>query len=150
MKGKTPLIEPIPGDNDFRWITFIWQGDETTRDIVIYGAPPSKGMTKPTRLGNSDLWFMTDRIPKDSRFGYAFQINGGRIQLDPLNPQSFAGRSVVELPDAPAQPWILAQPGVPKGIRVQLTLKSQLLNEERAVALYTPPGTTRNTNLARC
>ena len=140
MQDKAPLIESIPGDPEFRWITFIWLGDEATRDIVIYGAPPNKVMTKPSRLGNSDLWFKTDKIPKDSRFGYAFQINGGRIQLDPLNPRSFAGRSVVELPDAPVQPWILPQPGVPRGARVQLTLKSKLLNEERALAVYTPPG----------
>ena len=140
MNGKAPLIEPIPGDSEFRWITFIWRGDETTREIVIYGEPPSKPTKRVAHLEGSDLWFVTDRIPKDSRFGYAFQINGGPIQLDPLNPRSLAGRSVVELPDAPPQPWILPQPDAPKGVRIQLTVKSKVLDEERALAVYTPPG----------
>jgi enterochelin esterase-like enzyme len=141
MKDKAPLIETIPNDPDYRWITFLWRGDQSTRELIIFGDIPSRDSvgSKPRRLIESDVWFRTARIPKDSRFGYAFQVNGGRIQTDPLNPRHFAGRSVAELPNAPPQPWIAEQPGVPKGSRTQHTLSSRILTEDRAFAVYTPP-----------
>jgi enterochelin esterase-like enzyme len=141
MEGKAPLIEPIADDPEYRWITFLWRGDKSMRELTIFGDIPSRDDvgSKPRRLLETDLWFRTARIPKDSRFGYAFQANGGPIQRDPLNPHSFAGRSVAELPDAPPQPWIADEPGISKGSRSQHTLSSRILNDNRAFAVYTPP-----------
>src|ERR1051326_843764 len=92
------------------------------------------------RLADTDLWYKTDRVPSDARIGYAFSVNGGPYRLDPLNPVSLAGRSVAELPDAPACPWIARRPDVPHGeVRLQ-KLHSEILREDRTVAVYTPPG----------
>jgi len=145
MNGKAPLIETIPNDPEYRWITFLWRGDRSTRELIIFGDIPSKDNigSKPRRLLETDLWFRTARIPKDSRFGYAFQVNGGPIQVDPLNPRSFASRSVAELPDAPPQTWIADQPDISKGNRTQHALFSRILNEDRAFAVYTPPKYSR-------
>jgi len=50
------------------------------------------------------------------------------------------GRSVIELPSAPSEPWIKEHPAVPRGTLMAATLRSQILGEERPIAVYTPPG----------
>lgn len=140
---SVPLIEPIEGDSNFRRITFLWRGDARTHEVSVgSGDIPTPDPSKWTfkRLGNSNLWFKTDRVPKDARFTYLLQVDGGTLQPDPLNPRQFGGRSVVELPDAPQQPWVADRPSIPKGKLVHQTLRSQVLQEKRSFGVYTPPG----------
>lgn len=73
---------------------------------------------------------------------------------DPLNPKTFAlnpkkvppGQSphlsVVELPDAPPQPWWERREGVPAGELIEQRVRSEALGNERRVWVYTPPGYT--------
>ena len=35
IKGQVSLIEPIDGQVDFRWVTFLWRGDATTREVGV-------------------------------------------------------------------------------------------------------------------
>src|SRR5262249_35728906 len=98
-----------------------------------------------TRLAETDLWYRTERTPRDARFTYGFVLNRTREgwinpMPDPLNPRKYAYRSVVELPDAPPQPWIVRRPGVPSGRLVTHTLPSRILKEDRTITIYTPPG----------
>jgi enterochelin esterase family protein len=106
-------------------------GDIPTTDVTKW---------KFQRLGDTDLWFKTDRVPRDTRFGYLLRVNGGSLQFDPLNPRQFARRSIAELPDAPSQPWIVEREEVPKGDLSRHKIPSHILNEERSVGVYTPPG----------
>jgi enterochelin esterase family protein len=76
-----------------------------------------------------------------------------RYKHDPFNPKTFVFekdeedpepfeliRSVIEMPEAPAQPWIISRDDIPKG-RVELhRLRSDILDNERRVWVYTPPG----------
>jgi enterochelin esterase family protein len=67
------------------------------------------------------------------------------FKTDPLNPKAYLGlppSSLVELADAPSQPWIKRSPEVPAGKIEEKRLKSTLLNNERKVWIYTPPGYT--------
>jgi len=79
----------------------------------------------------------------------------GKWQIDPLNPRTFVFpkddefpesvelvRSVVEMPDAPAQPRIQPRDGVSTGKVEMYRLKSDILDNERRVWVYTPPGYT--------
>lgn len=50
------------------------------------GDVPINGGYSLERLGNSDLWFRTERIPKDARFGYELCDNVHGCSRDPLNP----------------------------------------------------------------
>ena len=71
---------------------------------------------------------------------------------DPLNPKrwrvdrgsvdspQYQGDSVVEMPDAPAQPWLAERAGVAAGRIEKHQLKSALLNNDREIAVYLPPG----------
>lgn len=138
--GKAPLIEPITGSNNEKWVTFVWRGTSETHAVDLLGEVPTTKMSKwgMRRLGSTDLWFKTERVPKDSRFGYCIRENSGQFRLDPFNPRSFAGRSIVELPDAPPQPWILERPELPKGQLVKTTIWSRVLKEDRALGVYLP------------
>lgn len=141
--GHVPIIEEIAGQPDFRYVTFLWRGDATTREVAIgLGDIPTPNPAKWrfTRLGDTDLWFKTDRVPKDARFGYLLTVNGGALQPDPLNPLRFGGRSVVELPDAPPQPWIASRSDSPKGRLQKHEIDSSILGEQRGIGVYTPPG----------
>ena len=37
MKGRAPLVESIPGNSMYRWVTFLWRGDKETRTVAMFG-----------------------------------------------------------------------------------------------------------------
>ena len=77
-------------------------------------------------------------------------------RVDPLNPKrwrvdphsvdlpEYEGRSIVEMPDAPPQPWVAERPGVPRGQIEKRLFKSALLKNEREIAIYLPAGYSKN------
>jgi enterochelin esterase family protein len=46
---------------------------------------------------------------------------------------------MVEMPDAPLQPWLAKRKEVPAGVVEKQQFKSNLLKNEREIAVYTPP-----------
>jgi enterochelin esterase-like enzyme len=159
LLGKGPMIEPVDGDPHSSWITFVWKGDDKTRSVLVLNGPSSSPTYFwLTRLGNTDLWYRTERIANDARFVYTFQINwpaeppkGTDEQMkllkycpfhtDPTNPRTAKGPprgSVVELSEAPPQPWLQPVAGVAKGTLSVRTLDSRILNQKRRVSIYTP------------
>src|SRR4051812_3884658 len=132
MHGKAPLVEPVPDDAHSRFITFLWEGHASTRNVCVLGGPPTNDMgAKLARLADTDLWYRTDKIPSDARFVYKFMINlpdrmprdpaahqklwhDNPPKPDPLNPNTIADSqgSLAELPDAPPQPWLQRVPGL--------------------------------------
>jgi enterochelin esterase-like enzyme len=142
LDGKAPLIECVGDDFRYCWVTFVWRGNTHTQKIGLLGDLPYTDRSKwyMTRLGDTDLWFKTERILKDARFGYLINENDTGYRPDPLNPHSWGGRSVAELPDAPEEPWIRETPGVPKGTLINETFKSKVLNEDRSFSIYLPSG----------
>jgi enterochelin esterase family protein len=163
IEGKAPLIEPIVDDPHSSWVTFVWRGDSKTRRMNVQGGPSSGDFADwMTRLGNTDLWYRTVRMPNDSRVVYFFQVNRplrfpphaeklpplAPPRADPLNPRKpFAhDRSLLELPDAPPQPWLKRLPGVSEGALSEHKLTSQIIRDaksgfahEREFLVYTPP-----------
>jgi enterochelin esterase-like enzyme len=141
VKGKIPLVETIPGNDQLRLVTFLWRGGPEARDLKCIGPPELEKKTL-SRLAETDVWFLTARLPVAARFTYGFTGNliKKRGIADPLNPLKFGYWSLVELPGAPPQPWIRIQPDAPKGALKQEKLSSAILKEERAVSVYTPAG----------
>jgi enterochelin esterase family protein len=109
------------------------------------------------------------KLARGSRFQYTFSENDPRSVLppgkgdrrpmhDPLNPRRLpeAGAdeqpgapkkewtSLLELPGAHAQPWYQKRAGVPALTLTKHRLKSEILNNERDILVYTPPGYTKN------
>src|SRR5579859_8088400 len=117
-----PLIESIPGDHTQSIVTFIYRGSRDTTAVVLYtqmmmGRDPL--VNQLTRLGNTDVWYKTYSVRNDMRLGYSFMPNPDQESLnnpsagiaDPLNPMTapqapYMGKSVLELPGAPPQPWV--------------------------------------------
>ena len=141
VQGKTPLVEQYPGEDQLRRVTFLWRGGAEAGEVRLEGQFPPDSQDAPLlRLANTDVWFLTLRLPATARFTYGFKRPGTRQLLDPLNPLRFRSSSFVELPAAPPQSWIVIQPDVPTGTLKQEKLRSENLKEERSVSIYTPPG----------
>jgi len=166
---ETPLIEPIEGDDKHSLVTFLWHATGETHNVVVFGERSGWNRLQEnqmTRLLDTDLWYKTYRVRADLRMTYLLSANdpltkvshaefGTRLVPDPLNPRHFVYPrdeeipddqeevvSVLELPSAPAQPWITPRPAVAKGQVEMHRLRSDILNNERWVWVYTPPGYT--------
>src|SRR5262249_31715668 len=105
MAGKAPLIEPVAGDAQSSWVTFLWRGGAGTQRVLVQGGHWSFESSSKwlTRLDGTDLWYRTEQLPNDSRFVYSFHVNGpfrwpvdtpsyvailnrNPFRSDPLNP----------------------------------------------------------------
>ncbi|HEX5704347.1 MAG TPA: alpha/beta hydrolase-fold protein [Pyrinomonadaceae bacterium] len=141
VQGKAPLIEPLPGDDQLRRVTFLWRGGAEASEVTLDGNIPPDSIDAPLlRLGNTDVWFLTLRLPATARFTYGFKRPGIKQTADPLNSLRFRSSSYAELPAAPPQTWTVVQPEVPKGTVTPEKLRSEILKEDRSVSIYTPPG----------
>ncbi len=160
LKDKAPLIESVVGDEKHLWVSYVWRGDSEARRVdLVGGLPTSDEFTKPlTRLLDTDLWYLSERLPNNARFTYTFIINHVKpvpgdkdvmqkllkqSRRDPFNPRALPSplpSAIVELPEAPPQPWIKRLPDLPQGEIKHHKIKSEILKEERAIRVYTPPG----------
>lgn len=155
LKGKSPIVEPYPGDPQTVLMTFVLRTKAPY--VALFGAVDFR--EKPmVRIGDSDLHYLTARVPIDSRLDYAFMATDGpgefhapfrpdrtpdprwgKKQTDPNNPMTHFDFSRVELPGAPPQPYITPKPDVAKGTITEIKLDSAAMKESRRVGVYTPP-----------
>ena len=165
-----PLFEPVEGDEQQMLVTFLWRGDQETRNVVVIGGLAGWDDFKEqqmTRLLESDVWYRTYRGDRTLRTTYRLSVNDSFEPLteenwlersaswrhDPLNPRTFLFPkdeedpndresivSALELPGAPPQLYIAPRAGVPAGMLEMHRLRSALLENERRVWIYTPPG----------
>jgi len=158
-KTGTPLIEPVAGDSRSLLVTFLWRGGDL-RTVVLLGS--IAGEAPLFRLAGTDLWYRSYRVRRDVRFTYRLAPSRDPVslektdprydpqkirataQLDPRNPRRYPASnpilSLVELPDAPPQPWAARRPGVPAGNIATARIASVFLFGSRPLAVYTPPG----------
>jgi enterochelin esterase family protein len=144
-----PLIE-LDG-SDQALVTFVWRGTPATTGVVVVQDWGADGLPEHhmASLPGSDVWHYTRRLPSDTRTSYQLwplptPEGEFHLKLDPLNPRTqlaYLGEdnddivfSLLELPDAPAQPWLDA--AVPQG-EVRLYDPA---GDGRRVWAYTPPG----------
>ncbi|GIF22112.1 enterochelin esterase family protein [Actinoplanes tereljensis] len=153
----TPLIEPAPGGDVL--VTFLWQGEATsTRAYWGYEIPLA-------RVPGTDLWHgsrtMSPRVrtiyclthdgaetspPDESGTGPSHVDLANPLRLyfpaDPADPDDRDGwLSVLELPDAPPEPWTAPRAGVPAGELTDVVLPGAALGGPRPVTVYRPAGT---------
>jgi enterochelin esterase family protein len=153
--GVTPALRP-----DEVLVTFLWRG--ARRNVRLMGGP-SSDHDALQRLGDSDVWYRSYRVPASTRLSYRIapdvpELDGppmerrrailATLQRDPLNPKSFPdkpldrydGASVLELPGAPPQQWVAPRAGVPAGAVETVRLASKALGNERDIVLYRSAG----------
>lgn len=152
-KAGTPLVESVPGEPEYSWVTFLWQAKDKTGNVVIIdgvasgvgGLDPSKSLM--TRLSGTDVWYRTYKVRNDAAFSYWISPNDSmetiglasrrsQPQADPLNPRRSGPQSYIELPGALTTPEI----AVAKGRGEVTKLPSALMKNERPAIIYTPPG----------
>lgn len=158
----TPLVEDASDGQQL--VTFLWR-DQGNQNVRLFGSP--SGDHNPLRkLAGSDVWWTSVRLDPRARLSYALAPDVPRIanaaqqrrmilstlQRDPLNPHTFPaalagqavdvyqGRSLLTLAQAPAQPWVPAQPGPLQGQLTRHVVHSKVLGNERDVWTYVPAG----------
>ena len=158
LEGKAPIIEPYPGDPETRLVTFVMKSSAPYVGMMGGPAGTERAML---RIGDSDLWYLTGRIPAVAQFEYAFIATDGPAPLqepyrpggkrgvderfgkrapDPNNPLVSMGSSRVEIPGPPAEPVLAENAATPKGTITRIELASTKLGEKRLVGVYLPAG----------
>ena len=160
----TPLTEPFGSDGKYQLVTFLWRSKHDTRNVFVRGSflgvgPPADYSMH--QIPNSDVWYLTLKLPSGARFTYQLSPNdpmtfdGPRAaqraatrQADPLslhpdsacppNTSKFNCQSVAELPGAAPQPWLVAKPGIAEGRVEKQTIKSAIQKIDRPFSVYTP------------
>jgi enterochelin esterase family protein len=166
----TPLVEPAPGAPAHRIVTFLWRaGDELDGVLLLANKLTDPSVPEHSalrRVPGTDVWHLSFLLRADWRATYQLAPQaparertahagprsrwGGAAASavpDPRNPRTFpaarregAPLSVVELPDAPPQPWSQPDPGVPAGTLVAHRVASARLGNERRVWVHVPHG----------
>lgn len=169
-----PLFESIEGDHEHVFVTFVWRGGEETRNVVVLGGLAgweNLERQQMQRLLDTNVWYKTyigdvglrttywlaenDSLEPVTRENW--EARQANWQHDPLNPRTFlfprdeelsgdkdVTVSVLELPEAPPQPYHVRRRNVPMGSIEMFHLRSVILDNERRVWVYTPPGYSRD------
>ncbi|PSL00056.1 enterochelin esterase family protein [Murinocardiopsis flavida] len=160
----TPLLEPAgPGRHT---ATFLWRGDAATTNVLLLANRlADRDDLAPSLMRHvpgTDVWHLTYLLPDDYRGSYQIAVDEAAhteppdnaywqrlmaaARTDPFNPRTLptgrSGRasSIMELPDAPVQPWN-APSGAPEGEVVEHRFTSEILGNERSLWVYRPrPG----------
>ncbi|MGN9810961.1 enterochelin esterase [Micromonospora sp. BQ11] len=160
----SPLMEPIEGDDTRTLVTFVWRDPGDTRNVLVlfYSAPTQNGFDEylMEQVPSTDLWYKTYILPSDLRTTYLLSVNDSLVPYetyadvlaripayrpDPLNPREVTVLddlrvSVLELPQAPKQPWNIARRGVPKGKNHMHLVDSEVLQTKHHITVHVPPG----------
>lgn len=149
----TPLIEAAADGSALA--TFVWRG-EAAMTRVGWGVD-----VELSRIAETDLWHGSCRLPLDLRTIYHIshapgalptgRTDGAPAHPDHANPKlirfppdrTVTGDlsywlSVLELPDAPTEPWSSPRPGVARGAMLQTSIRSKALGGRRRIGVYRP------------
>lgn len=164
----TPLVEYDDEDSQQCLVTFLWRAETAIENVVVIGQlGTGQEFTENCmeRLPDTNVWYKTYRLRSDLRAAYSLSPNDSLVpyhkvedwldrvktwQPDPLNPNPISvpeqpkPLSTFELPDATPQPWWQARSGVPTGTLEETRFPSKILDNERTVWVYTPPGYAAN------
>jgi enterochelin esterase-like enzyme len=151
----TPLIERVNEDPAYVLVTFVWRGDPSTTRVVLAGQLGQLNGTRPSDnelvlLAGTSVWHRSYWLRKDARAAYQLgatlspnqPVSAANLGADPLNRHKVPGApiSFIELPGAPPEPWVRPSAGTPKGTVHTSPWRSTVLNNERQLRIYTPPG----------
>ena len=158
----TPLVEPYDARYDL--VTFLWRGANDTRNVHVNATfeVPDGRNRQLHRVGDSDVWYLTVKMPKGARFEYQLEPNrpsapdADRVtrQVDPLNrgpkyecpaeASTYRCYSIGELPEAVSQPWLAKRAGVATGSIETKRIHSDIQKVDRDLTIYLPAGYTRS------
>lgn len=158
---KTPIFEEIEDDAENILCIFVFRGNRETQSVSV-NLPPFSRLSpedfQMSQIDETDIWFVSVKLPKASRFIYSFVVNcpfqtvnsespkieiesfRRALQSDFFNPNRLnETHSFVETPNAEAQKFLENKIETKRGKVEQFTIKSEILANERSVSIYTPP-----------
>ena len=124
--------------------TFVFRGnvDRVMLKHWVYGLESALPLT---RIGNTDLWYLTLELPEHSRIEYKFDVHAdGRRQWvhDPFNPQiardPFGFNSVCHTSGYQTPDWTYPDPDVRSGSLEEHQLFDTVFGGDRAIRIYVP------------
>ena len=154
----TPIIEHIAKEPKYKLVTFLYKESADTDEILLIsgsiGVIPHRGIFK--RIQGTNIYYKSIFYLNKTRTTYAISRQKANIPLyhlndimipvlkgDPLNKKNVTmgnhTYAVLELPDAPSQPWIEEKDNIPKGTLKKLQLKSTKFEKEFSIITYLPP-----------
>jgi hypothetical protein len=76
-RNGTPLVEPIADDPDSSLVSFLWRATEPIHNVVVAGwlVPFDVTQNQMTQLLDTDLWYITYRMPNALRATYFLSPN---------------------------------------------------------------------------
>ena len=152
-RDGAPLIEAVPGEPNYSWVTFLWQAaGKTTNVAVVDGVAAGVGGVDATKslmlsIEGTDVWYRTYKVRNDAAFTYTLSPNDtlekftgprkSKPQMDPLNQNRSGPQSFVRLASAPQ---LTESAAAPRGTVTSSSFASRILQNTRVLQVYTPPG----------
>ena len=116
------------------------------------GKPTRSGYKSLRRLGETDLWYRSERLSKNARYTYRLHVQRevvspafagqpeetlavASIETDPFNSKEADEASLVELPGAEALPLLAEVKDRDSGELERMTVRSTILGERRFVSV---------------
>lgn len=160
QENGAPIIENLPGDLEYNLVTFIYKEDEKVENVLLIPEMEDCKFLnyKLERLLNTNLWYLSCKMRNDIRFQYCFSVNDPldddwdsrfeKIIHDNLNKNFLFIEdeeeneilSYVVMPHAEEYFWVKENTNIPKGDLKEYSYKSENLDEEISLRIYTPHG----------
>ena len=135
------LIEPIEGNNEQMLVTYFYQGSDDTDYVLFAGGPDFYGL-RFVRLGTTNLFYCTQRVPGNAMFIYGFNefkaVKAGPNKDIITRSMHHVFDAALYMPAAIHSPYIHVQKRNPKGELKTLFFESKLLDESRKLSVYLP------------
>ena len=155
--GRVVSGPPIPAGADVVkqhvLVTFLWRESYHTANVLLRLPVPTDSRPDDysmTRLPGSDVWYKSVLMPRGSRISYQLAPNHRpdesdiTSQADPLNPRlawdDSPDISLLELEGAPDEGAFRRKPAARGTLLPRQPFRSTILNGERPMRIYTPPG----------
>jgi len=133
-----PVVE-----ND-RWVHFLYRG--AVEDIALTGSMLEYQTEEPlVRVAETDLYYRSFEIEPGARWEYRFNVDFDNPQPDPLNPWRVAGDPNGDFSEVATSGWkrpgyLAPYRGDRPGRVETFTLASEIMGDEREIAVYLPAG----------
>lgn len=137
-----PLIEKGAKDG-FGRAVFLFRGAANFVALAgdMNGWTPSEAFTP---VKGTNLFYLSREYEMDARLDYKFVLNLKDWIFDPMNPRRIAGgfgpNSYFAMPQYAVPPELDPGPSLRHGTIEDFSFSSRILNNERTVKIYLPPG----------
>ena len=131
-------------------VYFVYRGSANSIGVPGDADGWSKDDLKMKNVSGTDLWYLRQVYPPDSRLDYKFVLNDSIWVLDPLNPdkilEGLGENSELQMRDYKAPPEIEYYKDIPHGAVEDTTWYSMALGNSRKIVIYLPADYRRSTS----